>query len=157
MLARDIMRENVVTVTPQMTLKEVAKLFSRRGISGAPVVGTEGKLIGVISQTDLIEQNPEPSPLQPSTRRRRNDADAKASATRRRSPSERRVEHAMTPYGVSLEEDTPVRELARQMLAKRIHRVVITRAGEICGIVTSMDMLRALVGMMDAAVPQRSR
>ena len=144
MLAKDIMRKNVVSVTPQMTLKQVASLFSRRNISGAPVVSTQGKLIGVISQTDMIGQKPEASGRQ-----------INANGVRRKKPNDLRVEQAMTPFGVSFEEDTSVRELARQMLAKRIHRVVITRGGEICGIVTSMDMLRALLMMIDTAVPLR--
>lgn len=118
MLAKDIMRKRVVTVTPKMTLEETAKLLTKRGISGAPVVGPRGEVIGVISLTDLVWLENEPA---------------------------RRVEQAMTPWGVSFEEDTPVKELARQMLAKRIHRVIITRDGGLCGIVTSMDMLHALL------------
>ncbi len=121
MLAKDIMRKRVVTVTPRMTLKETAKLLAKHGISGAPVVGPQGKVIGVISQTDLVWIENEPL---------------------------RRVEQAMTPWGVSFEEDTPVKEIARQMLAKRIHRVIITRDGELCGIVTSMDMLHALLKLI---------
>ena len=122
MLAKDIMRKRVVTVTPRMTLEETAKLLKKRGISGAPVVGAQGKVVGVISQTDLVWIENEPM---------------------------RRVEQAMTPWGVSFEEDTPIQELARQMLAKRIHRVIITREGELCGIITSMDMLRALLALID--------
>ena len=118
MLAKDIMRKRVITVTPRMTLKETAKLLTKRGISGAPVVGPQGKVVGVISQTDLVWVENDPM---------------------------RRVEQAMTPWGVSFEEETPVKDIARQMLAKRIHRVIITRKGELCGIVTSMDMLRALL------------
>ena len=118
MLAKDIMRKRVVTVTPKMTLEETARLLSRHGISGAPVVGPAGEVIGVISLSDLVWLENEPA---------------------------RRVEQAMTPWSVSFEEDTPVKEIARQMLAKRIHRVIITREGALCGIVTSMDMLHALL------------
>ena len=49
----------------------------------------------------------------------------------------------MTPWSVSFEEDTDIKEVARQMLAKKIHRVVITHEGRMCGIITSMDLLRA--------------
>ncbi len=55
----------------------------------------------------------------------------------------------MTPWCVSLEDDTPVPELARQMVSKKIHRVVITHDGEICGIVTSLDIVRALLAMAE--------
>lgn len=123
MLAKDIMRRRVITVTPRMTLEETARLLTTRGISGAPVVGPRGEVVGVISLKDLVWFENEPA---------------------------RRVEQAMTPWSVSFEEDTPIEEIARQMLAKRIHRVVVTRGGELCGIVTSMDMLRALLKLTAA-------
>ena len=121
MHAKDVMRKRVITTTPKMTLKETAALFKKHGISGAPVVCPQGRVVGVISMTDLVWLESEP----------------------------RRVEQAMTPWSVSFEEDTPVKEIARQMLAKRIHRVIITRDGELCGIVTSMDMLHALLKLLD--------
>ena len=121
MLAKDVMSRKVVTLTPGLPLAKAAALFEKHAISGAPVVGPDGGLIGILSQTDILGA---------------------------RRPG-LRVEQAMTPWAVSFEEDTPVRELARQMRAKRIHRVVITRGGAICGIATSMDLLRALVDLLD--------
>lgn len=132
MLAKEIMHRRVISVTPQMPLREVAKLFAEHDISGAPVLSASGGLIGVISKTDLVAQ-PEKVPAGPD----------------RRGSAELRVEQAMTPWGVSLEEDTPVLELTRQMLAKRIHRVIITREGQICGIVTSLDIVRALLKIIE--------
>lgn len=117
MLAKDIMRRKVKTLTPETTIREAAKLFSDRHITGAPVVSREGHLVGVVSQTDLV----------------------------RREGARARVEQIMTPWTVSFEEETPVLELARQLLRKRIHRVVITRDGKLSGIVTTMDILKALV------------
>ena len=133
MLAKEIMHKQVVSVTPEMTLREVAGLFESHEISGAPVVSLEGGLVGVISKTDMVAQD-ERDPAEPN---------------RRRGPAERRVEQAMTPWCVTMEEDTNVVELAHQMTAKRIHRVVITRDGEICGIVTSLDIVRALLTMLE--------
>jgi CBS domain-containing protein len=117
MLIKEIMRRRVFSVSPGMTLREAARLFEERGISGAPVVSSAGDVLGVLSRTDFagIECG-----------------------------ENRRVEQAMTPYAVSFEEDTPVREVARQMLAKRIHRVIVTKNGAIIGIATSLDLLKAL-------------
>jgi len=123
MKARDIMRRHVLTVPQEMSLAEVSRLLVERGVSGAPVVGPQGDLVGVVSQTDLIRED-------------------HAGAT---------VACVMTPWTVSFEEDTDVRELARQMLAKKIHRVVITREGRLCGIVTAMDMLKAMLALLDGA------
>lgn len=122
LLAKDLMRRHVLTLTPQMPLREAARLFSDHGITGAPVLCKDGKLIGVLSQSDIVRQE---------------------LPSEQKDPEQLRVEQAMTPWVVSFEEGTPVLELTRQMLAKRIHRVLITRAGELCGIVTSMDILRA--------------
>ena len=121
MKARDIMRKQVLTVRPETTLRELARLLSSRGVSGAPVVGPQGDLIGVVSQTDLLRQRDEDSP----------------------------VASVMTPWTVSFEEETEISELARQMLAKNIHRVVVTREGRLCGIITTMDMVRALLAIVD--------
>jgi CBS domain-containing protein len=122
MLVKEIMRKRVFTLEPGMSLRQARRLFSERGISGAPVVGPSGEPLGVISRTDLEGVD---------------------------GGDPRRVEQVMTPYAVSMEEDTPVREIARQMLAKRIHRVIVTRGGKICGIVTSLDMLKALLEERD--------
>ena len=54
-MAKDIMHPNVVTVTGTIDLREAAKIFVEKGISGAPVVDELGNLLGVISQSDLVE------------------------------------------------------------------------------------------------------
>lgn len=120
MLAKDFMRRRVVTLAPDATLREAARVLGRHAISGAPVVSRSGEVLGVISLADLVWLENEP---------------------------QRRVEQAMTPWAVSFEEDVPVAEIARQMLAKRIHRVVVTRDGRLTGILTTMDMLRALLAL----------
>ena len=121
MKARDIMRKRVLSVTPQTTLSDLALLLAEHHISGVPVLGTEGDLIGIVSQTDLARPG-------------------HSGAT---------VATVMTPWTVSFEEDTEVKEIARQMLAKKIHRVIITRDGRLCGIITSTDMVRALLLLLE--------
>lgn len=121
MKARDIMRTQVLTVRPETTLSELTRLLTSRGVSGAPVVGPEGDLIGVVSRTDIVH----------------------------RGGPDSTVNSVMTPWIVSFEEGTELKEVARQMLAKRIHRVVVTREGHLCGIITSMDMMRAFLAVLD--------
>jgi CBS domain-containing protein len=147
MLAKDIMRKRVITVTPKMTLREVAKLFGDRHISGAPVVGPEGQIIGVISQTDLVRQIRESSAYEISNYHRELEGCVRSNGFHYEDPDYSRVEQVMTPWVISFEADTPVVELARQMLGKHIHRIIITKDGQLCGIVTSVDMLRALLAM----------
>ena len=121
MKARDLMRRRVVSVAPGTTLKEAARLLDSHHISGMPVVTSKGDLVGIISRTDILSHD---SRGEPGTI----------------------VADAMTPWVVSLEEDTPCEELARQMVRKHIHRIVVTRGGRLCGIVTSLDLLRGFMG-----------
>lgn len=120
MIAKDFMRRRVVTLSPDDTLRDAARKLGRNGISGAPVVARNGEVVGVISLTDLVWLENEP---------------------------QRRVEQAMTPWSVSFEEGVAISEIARQMLSKRIHRVIVTRDGKLTGIITTMDMLRALLAL----------
>ena len=55
MKAKDIMTREVVTVTKDITVEGLARLFIRHDISGAPVVDEEGKLIGIVTENDLIK------------------------------------------------------------------------------------------------------
>lgn len=121
MKARDIMRKRVLSVTPQTTLTELARLLAEHHVSGVPVLGAEGDLIGIVSQTDLARPG-------------------RSGAT---------VATVMTPWTVSFEEDTELKEIARQMLSKKIHRVIVTRGGRLRGIITSMDMVRALLMLLE--------
>lgn len=147
MLAKDIMRKSLISANPHMTIREVAKLFIDSEISGAPVIDSDGKLLGVISQTDLIRHEREAPEKSSVPRYYRND-DAAALSSRGfhiEDPEFSRVENMMTPAVLSADESTSVEDLARRMLDNHIHRILITHGGKLCGIVTSMDMLRALL------------
>ena len=60
MLAKDIMTTDVVTVTPEASVEEIAMLLLAPGISGVPVVGAEGALVGMVSEGDLIRRESDP-------------------------------------------------------------------------------------------------
>lgn len=153
MQAKDIMRKKVITVTPRMTLNETAKILVSNHISGAPVVGPNGDLIGVISQTDLVRRERDAAPREVPKYHREAEEWSLPAGYHIEEPDDTRVEQEMTPWAISFEENTPIEELARQMLSKHIHRVVITRNGKISGIVTTMDMIRALLCVMGQAQP----
>ncbi len=155
MLAKDIMRKDVVTVAPHMTLKELAQTLGDAGITGAPVVDEKGTLLGVVSQTDLVRAERESPAGESGFYRRESDEAVSASGFHYEDPDHRRVEQIMTPGGLCCEEDATVEEVARLMLARRIHRVPITRGGALCGIVTTMDLLRAFTAGRGTAAPKR--
>lgn len=146
-MAKDIMNPRVVSVTSTMDLREVAKVFVEEGITGAPVVDEMGHLVGVISQTDLVEYElateRELTVQAPFYRRPYDEAlHPKRGFQLEELPADT-VKDVMTPFLVTVDEETPIRELAARMAKFAIHRlIVVDEEQEIRGIVTSLDVLR---------------
>ena len=146
--ARDIMNTNVISVSSSMDLRDLAKLFLEKGITGAPVVDTEGNLSGVISQTDLIYYN--------LTRDDELVFDShfyqSARVEGRHIPSGFQiedtntgcVEDVMTPVVHSVTERASVDSVARLMTRQHIHRVIVRRGRKVAGIISALDVLGAL-------------
>jgi CBS domain-containing protein len=147
MKAREIMKKRVVSVSPNQTVGEVARLLDERHISGAPVVDRNGRLMGVVSRTDLVRHEREEPRVEeagePWFDRVERLEHSKGWTVR--SPDYTRVADLMTPRVVSADEDASVQELARKMVKRHIHRVVITSRGKMTGIVSSLDLVRALL------------
>ena len=144
MKAKHIMRRKVITVSEHQPLQEVARVFLDNRITGAPVVDAQGHIVGVISQTDLVRngrENPK-SPQVPAFYRFEGENLMRGYQVE--SPDLTPARAVMTPVLFSADEETRVCELARFMLRKRIHRLIITRKRRLCGIVTTMDMLRVV-------------
>ncbi len=72
-------------------------------------------------------------------------------------PVSTRVQEIMTPVAFLTEEDAPIREVARFMLRRHVHRIIITHNGKLAGIITSMDLLRALLNQRTPSHPTRRR
>lgn len=139
LVARDVMETKLITAYPTMTLQEAAKLFHDHKITGAPVVDRDGKLVGVVSQSDLVRY------------RYRSDgsfwnAENAAGMLYKQAPIDesRQVGKVMSPVVFSAKEDTPLRDVVRIMVRGRIHRIVILKDGKLCGIVTTIDILKRL-------------
>ena len=154
MLAKDIMRRKVVTVPNWMTLQELVKVFQEAGISGAPVVDERGSVLGVVSQTDLVMARRESSVGVP-LYHREIDGAAEALGIHFEECDQTLAEQIMTPGAISFSEDTPVEKLAGTMLERHIHRVLIIRDNRLVGIVTTMDLLRALVTLVRKGTTRR--
>lgn len=156
MLAKDIMRKKVVTVESWLTLPELAKLFAERCISGAPVIDEMGTILGVVSQTDLVRSRRESSAGVAVYHREPDDA-PRSAGLHIEELEQTRVEQIMTPGAIALDESTPVEKVSKVMLDSRIHRVLITRGERLAGIVTSMDLMRALIVLAKKARPADRR
>jgi predicted transcriptional regulator len=146
-VAKDIMNPNVLTVMDRMDLREAAKIFVDEGITGAPVVDELGNLLGVISQSDLVEYElateRKLTVEAPFYRRPYDEALHHGRGFQIEELPTDTVKDVMTPFLVTVEEDTSIHEVAARMAKFGIHRLIVVDEDEqIRGIVTSMDVLR---------------
>lgn len=133
MRAREVMTAPVIAVGPETSPKEAAVLLVRRGISAVPVVGTEGELLGIVSEADLVRLETDPDPR----------AHAMLVEHReRRVPTS--VAEIMTRDVVVAPEDADVAEVARLMLDRHVKRIPIVAGERVVGIVARRDLLRML-------------
>lgn len=156
MLAKDIMHKKVVTVESWLTLQELSQVFAEKCISGAPVVDEAGAILGVVSQTDLVRTRREAPVGVPSFHTEFDDT-ARSAGLHIEEMERTRVEQIMTPGAISLDENTPVEKVAKTMIDSRIHRVLITRGEKLAGIVTTMDLMRAVITLAKRPAPARRK
>jgi len=140
---RDIMHRDVVSCTPDESLKDVANKFYRYRVSGMPVVDSDGKPIGMISERHLIQaalpdyetliQNLAMAP------------DAEPFDELLRHEDEIRVKDIMTTKVYSTTEDTPIVEVAAQMLFRNIRRIPVVQNDKVIGIVLRRDIVSKVI------------
>lgn len=146
MRARDVMQRDVQTVSPEATVREVAEKLAQAAYTGLPVVDEQGKLVGIVTEADLLMQLkplelPKMFPflggvVYLESPRRFEEQLRKATATL--------VRDVMTKDVVTVTEDTPLQELASIMVEKRINRLPVVDNGRLVGIVTRDDIIRAV-------------
>jgi predicted transcriptional regulator len=149
---KDLMNPDVMTVPDEMTTDEVARYLIEREISGAPVVDSQGHLIGVVSMTDIGRNVAEPSDVQSSRGSSfyRDDAvDLTLEDLGQRYVEERAVtvRDVMTPVIHQVPVTASVAEVARIMVRQHIHRLVVTQGKDPVGIITSMDLLKIVADL----------
>jgi CBS domain-containing protein len=150
--ARDIMHADVVSVTEDMGVKELAGLLTDRMISGAPVINAYGRLSGVVSLTDIVANEGKRNAIRGGEhvgdfflQGWEDDLDE----TEMRpfhvvDDDDMSVVDIMTSMVYSVDESAGLGEMADIMIKGRIHRLLVTREDELVGIVSTLDMLRAL-------------
>jgi CBS domain-containing protein len=140
MQAQDVMTTKVVAVAPDTPVTEIAKLLLERQISGLPVVSDERRLLGIVSEGDLIHG------LGKEGARRSWWLDLLASSQTRAEEDlkshGRLASDVMTREVVSVTPETPLPEIARLLETRRIKRVPVLQDGELVGIVSRADLLR---------------
>jgi CBS-domain-containing membrane protein len=154
MQAQDVMTTKVVSVAPHTAVAEIAKLLLERQISAVPVVGDDHRLLGIVSEGDLIHE------LGRAGAKRAWWLDLLASPETRAAAylksHGRLARDVMTRSIVSVTPDTPLPEIARMLEACRIKRVPVVRDGELVGIVSRADLLRAFALQPVAEITTRA-
>lgn len=149
--AKDIMTREVLAVQADWPLRRLAEFLIEHGISGAPVVNSDGTLIGVVSLTDIVRHEDLPERDRPHREvplfyqdLRDRYAEEELSGFRIDETGHTRVRDIMTPSLFRVDEDTPLREVAETMLRGKIHRVFVTHRRRMVGIITAMDLLKVV-------------
>lgn len=154
--AADVMNPNVLMVQEDMTVEDLASFLVEREISGAPVVDAAGRLVGVVSVTDLarsVAQGTDPADRQGPDffvsewggTLSRDRIEELRFGERLEERPEMRVRDIMTPAIYSVDAETPIPEVAETLINDRIHRLLVTSAERVVGIVTTSDLLGLLV------------
>ncbi|MEP7341368.1 MAG: CBS domain-containing protein [Acidobacteriota bacterium] len=121
LLASDVMVKDVITVSDTTLLKDVTKMFGEKRITGVPVVNAANELVGVLSETDVIRKTTSIGAWSP-----------------------KMAGQIMTKPAVTVEPNETLQRVCELMHNRQIHRVVVAEGSQIKGIITTMDILRAI-------------
>lgn len=151
--AKDIMTREVIEAREDWPIDRLAEFLIENSVSGAPVTSEEGKLIGVVSLTDIVRydtvpvKNVEPhSPHEYYLHAMERDyTPAEITSFHMEGESMIMVRDIMTPMIFSVDEDTTVHQVADTMVRGHIHRVLVTRADKVVGIIAALDILKTVL------------
>lgn len=143
---KDIMTRDVCVVHEDTDLKDLAALFVEHNYKTLPVVDAAGRLVGVVSQTDLIEQD---KPLHIPTVISLFDwvlylESPKVFTDEVRKVSARKVGEICAREVVTCTPDTPVEEVASLMVEHKIHLLPVLDGERLVGVVARFDLIRSL-------------
>lgn len=146
--ARDIMTREVITIRPDASVEDLARLLEERRISGVPVLDDTGAVVGVVTQSDLLQRSRDldlppalnildlhlfletPSHFQRRLEKLLGD----------------KVKDVMTPNPITVAPHTSVQEIARLMSSRGVHTLPVLEGKNLVGIVGKLDLIRGLAG-----------
>jgi CBS domain-containing protein len=145
--AKDLMTSNVIAVSPDTAVRELARIFTENRISGAPVVDGTGSILGVVTESDLIFQNKKlhiPTALAildafiflEYPEKMEQEMKKMAGTT---------VADIYTKKPVTVQQDTPLEEVATLMAEKKVHTLPVLNAEkQLVGVIGKSDLIRML-------------
>ena len=142
MIAKDIMTMNVVSVSEEAPIHEIVKLLLKHRISAVPVLNSEGKVVGIVSEGDLLR--PEGSGSAARQRPQWLETLFSDRSSDYEKAHGRTARAVMTPNVVTVDEDMPVNEIAALLERQHIKRVPVLADGRVVGIVSRAHLLHGL-------------
>jgi CBS domain-containing protein len=152
MRAEDVMTRGVVSIGPDATVLQAARLMLQHHISGLPVIDKDGKLVGVLSEGDFLRRR------ETQTERRRSRwleflMGPGRIASEYSHSHGRKVSEVMTTDVQTVDETTPLEDIVELMERRRIKRVPVICGDQVVGIVTRSNLMHAMVSMARVAQP----
>jgi CBS domain-containing protein len=144
-IAREIMSSPVVSVGPDTPVRALVELMLRSRISGLPVVDADQRVIGIVTESDLLEKEDRATPEPPLVSWHGRSLRLERRLSRYRKAIGRTAGEIMTQNIVTAGEETETRELAHLMLRHDINRILVLRDGRLAGIVTRADVLKVFL------------
>ena len=144
----DIMQTEVITVGPGTTARELANILAEHGISGVPVVDEENRVVGMVSEADIIVQDAELHfpyyiPLLDSVIYLQSFHKFEE---RLQKMFGSQVKDLMSKEVIAISPDASVRDAATLMTDRKINRLPVVAEGKLAGIVTRHDIVQAIAG-----------
>ncbi|MGA7986782.1 MAG: CBS domain-containing protein [Candidatus Dormiibacterota bacterium] len=131
----DVMTRDVVTATPETPFKQLEQLLAERRISAVPVIDTEGTVVGVVSEADLLHKTEAEGEAgggwSPGSRQRDSKAHAQTAGGLMSSPA------------LTVEPGAPLAAAARLMRKGNVKRLPVVEGGRLVGIVSRADVLKS--------------
>ena len=152
MKAQDVMTQYVISVGPNDPVSKAVRVMLQNEISGLPVLDTEGRLVGMITEGDLLRR------VETGTGRSRPRwleifVGPGQLADEYVRTHGRKVSEVMTEHPVTVAEETPLEEVVTLMEKRRFKRVPVVREGKVVGIVSRANLLHALARIASEAKP----
>jgi CBS domain-containing protein len=152
MKAQDVMTRDVISIDPESTVLQAARLMLQHHISGLPVIDKHGELVGVLSEGDFLRRR------ETRTERKRSRwleflmGPGRMAAEYSHSHGSK-VAEVMSTEVTSVEYDTAIEDIVEVMERKRIKRVPVVCGGQLVGIITRSNLMRAMVSLARTAAP----
>ncbi|QPJ64631.1 MAG: CBS domain-containing protein [Candidatus Nitrohelix vancouverensis] len=146
--AKDIMTTNVVSIRKDASIEDLSKLFLKHKVNGLPVMDEKGKLAGIVTEGDLIDQNKQihiPTAIALFDAVIFLESQQKFEEELKRITGGR-VEDIYTADAISVSPESSVQEVASLMADKDIHTIPVLDQGKLVGIIGKTDIISGLAG-----------